>query len=275
MVTPSFVDQVNDPEKSAIYDLSHPGKPLLIVFGGIGGLPFQLPTFEFLKLTNDLKVNKIYTRDLRQSWYHAGLPGISKNIDETAIFLKGKVQEANPNKVVVIGNSSGAFAAILFGVLIQADVVDAFAPQTIIKDSKLVRNKRRVHEVHRYFESKYFDLLDTIQSAQSPCRINLYYDVESNLDRFHASRLEALPNVTLHRFRGGGHRLVRKLRRTGRLYDIIAQSLKDTEDSTANESDKYLDTKNESEIELVPINLHESLLDLARKPILKFLKRYY
>lgn len=71
----NFEDDVNDPELSAVIDLLHPGRPLLIAFGGIVG-SLVIPPYEFFNLTRGLDINKIYLRDHSQTWYHSGLPGI-------------------------------------------------------------------------------------------------------------------------------------------------------------------------------------------------------
>ena len=131
-----FETGVKDCEQSAILDLTHQNKPLMIAFGGLKGNMGVLP-FEFFKLTKGLEVNKIYLRDSKQELYHGGFPGVSESIEETVDFLKQKIDGCGANRVVVFGNSMGGYAAILFGVLIGADAVHAFAPNTFVCDKGL------------------------------------------------------------------------------------------------------------------------------------------
>ena len=55
-------------------DLDGDSRTLLIAFGGmVGG--FGIPFFEFSTLTGAFPVKRLFVRDLRQAWYHLGMPG--------------------------------------------------------------------------------------------------------------------------------------------------------------------------------------------------------
>ncbi len=222
-MTTEFERNINDHETSVAIDISYQDRPLLIAFGGIAGA-MGIPPFEFFNLTRDLDINKIYIRDLSQTWYHSGLPGISKNIDETASFLKRTINESSIEKVIVIGNSMGGYAAILFGMLIQADVIHAFAPHTNISDEKFIRYKKQIRNVHATFSNAYFDLNELLKFNNSQIDIHLYYDVNDPIDEMHIKNLKYLCNVTSHAFNGGGHDLIRVLRDAGILQKIIISS---------------------------------------------------
>ena len=222
-MTTEFERNINDPETSVAIDISYQDRPLLIAFGGIAGA-MGIPPFEFFNLTRDLDVNKIYIRDLSQTWYHSGLPGISKNIDETASFLKRTINESGMEKVVVIGNSMGGYAAILFGVLIQADIIHAFTPHTNISDEKFIRYKQQIRNVHSNFSNTYFDLKKLLKFNNNQADIHLYYDTNDQLDEIHIKRLKYLRNITSHAYNGGGHALIRILRDAGILQKIISSS---------------------------------------------------
>lgn len=232
-----FERNIKDPNLSVTIDLSHKDMPVLIAFGGIGGA-LAIPPYEFFNLTHNLDVNKIYMRDLSQTWYHSGLPGISKNIDETAFFLRRKIGESDTNKVVVLGNSMGGYAAILFGLLIKADIVHAFSPHTFIHVSDYIRYKQQIQYVHNNFSSKYFDLKDVIQAHNNTGEFNLYYDSTNRLDKKHVMHLKGERNVVLHAFRGGGHALVRTMRDSGELQKIIKWSLTDTSNESISADSK-------------------------------------
>ena len=222
-MTTEFERNIKDPNLSAIIDISYQDKPLLIAFGGISG-PIGMPPFEFFNLARNLDVNKIYLRDLSQTWYHSGLPGISKNIDETASFLKGKIDESGADKVVVVGNSMGGYAAIIFGILIKADIVHAFSPHTFIKDANFIRSKEQIRNVHNNFYNKYFDLYEVMKLHNNLGEFNIYYDSKDKIDKKHAMHLNSSQNITLHSFRGGGHCLIKVLRDSGELQNIVISS---------------------------------------------------
>jgi hypothetical protein len=226
-MTISFEDKMNDPGLALIEDISRMGKPLLIAFGGIYG-DVGIPPFEFVNLTREIDVNKIYLRDLAQSWYHSGLQGLSGNIDETAEFLKRKVATSGADRVVLIGNSMGGYAAILFGVLINADVVHAFSPQTCIGEAGIIRSKAQLRKVQNNFSDRYFDLKELISSHAGPGEFNIYFNRNSGLDKKHALHLQGMENVTLHAFRWFGHELVKAMKDSGELRAILIASFSDT-----------------------------------------------
>ncbi|MEG7522328.1 MAG: hypothetical protein M3H12_04405 [Chromatiales bacterium] len=200
---------IDDPNPSSIIELSYKDSPLLIALGGVAGRRGP-PPFELFNITKNLKANKIYLRDLEQVWYQSGVFGISTNIDEKGI-----------NKVAVFGNSMGGYAAIIIGVLIEAGCVHAFSPQTFIHNPRYIRNKDKI----RYLHNKYFDLKPVIKSHRSICDINIYYDKNEKIDETHARHLMNMKNITLHPYDEGGHGLIRLLRDSGELNNIIASSL--------------------------------------------------
>lgn len=219
-----FERNLKDPNLSVVSDLSFQNRPLLMAFGGIFGA-LGIPPFEFYRLTKNLNVNKIYLRDLSQTWYHSGLPGISNSIDETTSFLKRSIHASDVTTVVVMGNSMGGYAAILFGVLIHADIIHAFSPPTSIGDEKYIRHKEKVRKVKKKFSTKYFDLKNIIKLNKYNGVINIYYDAKDKIDTKHAKHLKRSKNIALHSFLGGGHGLIKILKDSGELHRIITSSL--------------------------------------------------
>lgn len=216
---------INDPNLSSIIELQYKDSPLLIAFGGVAGNQ-NPPPFELFNLTKNLKVNKIYLRDLQQVWYQSGISGISTNIDETASFLRNIIDKNSIKRVAVFGNSMGGYAAIIIGVLINASCIHAFSPQTFIHNPGYIRNRDRITFVHNKFSGKYFDLKPTIKSHCHTCNINIYYDGNEIIDSIHAMHLGNIENISLHRFSEGRHELIRLLRDSGKLNNIIASALK-------------------------------------------------
>lgn len=219
-----FKAGIKGDKKSTAMDLSHPGKPMIIAFGGLRGA-MGVPSFEFFKLTDDLLVNRIYVRDFDQLFYHSGLLGISENIDETVVFLKQKIAESGASKVVIFGNSMGGYAALLFGVLLGADVVHAFVPQTYIHESNSEEGYEVILSVCEKFSDQYFDLKDVIQSHDNTCELNIYYDSNYERDNRNAMHVKNSRNVVLHSFDDGGHDLVKIFKKSGKLREIIMSSL--------------------------------------------------
>lgn len=223
----SFEINVNNPDSPLIHDLSYCYRPLLIAFGGMAGA-LGVPPFEFFKLTKDLEINKIFLRDLNQVWYHAGIQGITKNIDDTASYVKRLIRKSKITKIYVFGGSMGGYAAILFGTLIDSDVIHAFAPQTCLHNDEIIGSKNRLKHLHNNFSKKYFDLKKIIESSCSNCLYNIYYDSNVEADKKHAEHIEYSRNVTLHQINEGGHNLIKILRDSGRLQGIIISAINST-----------------------------------------------
>lgn len=232
-----FENDVKNPNLSVTIDLTYKDRPLLIAFGGMVGR-LGIPPFEFFNLTKNLDVNKIYLRDLSKTWYHSGLPGISNNIDETASFLRRKIDESGADKIVVVGNSMGGYAAIVFGILIKADIVHAFSPQTFIKDADFIRSKEQLQNVHDNFSNKYFDINEVAKLHNNLGEFNLYYNSKNKIDKKHAMHLKSSKNIVLHSFRGSGHGLIKELKDSGELRNIVISSFNDASRKAINADTK-------------------------------------
>ncbi len=226
-----FAKNIENPYSPIAIDLSSNHRSLLIAFGGFAGKLVITP-FEFFNLSKGFDINRIYLRDLAQVWYHGGLPGFADDIDGIAYFLKEKIRQSKASKVILVGNSMGGYAAILLGILLDADIVHAFSPQTFIDRVNRFRYfdrrwRKQIQNTYRLADKKYFDLRPLIHARQEKlkCSINIFYSHDHRLDRIHASRLSSLRNVELHTFGSGGHGLVKRLRDTGELNKIINDSL--------------------------------------------------
>ena len=92
---------------------------------------FERNYFEWENLSNHSVVasntNKaIFVRDVWKSWYVNGINAQLNTQDKLADFLKTICER---KKIVTVGVSAGATAAILFGCLLKADRIVAFSPQ--------------------------------------------------------------------------------------------------------------------------------------------------
>ena len=139
-MTNDFQNRLNDPETPVAVSLSDVGAPPLVAFGGIAGKVGILP-FEFFNLTKDIKASKIYIRGLEQVWYQKGLPGVATDIDGIGSFLAEKREEVEASRVVLVGNSTGGYAAIVLGSLLAHPLTTlslslrSHAPPTCVRDT--------------------------------------------------------------------------------------------------------------------------------------------
>ena len=186
-----------------------------------------MPPFEFVKAANIITEHKIFVRDFSQAWYHRGLPGISNNLTETSNYLKERINTYNPEETVLIGNSMGGFAAILFASMLSNCRAIAISPQTYLGIGKrLVNRERRWRSELRktyfysFFGERCYDLA-SINPKNSSWYADILLSAHHSRDLSHARNVVHIPQIRIHKFDCKSHRLVKKLRDVGMLNKIL------------------------------------------------------
>lgn len=224
-----FQNDLQNLELPYTMEIGTGSKTLLITFAGISGAIGLYP-FEFFKTTHGFEIDKIFIRDLEQSWYHKGMKGISDSIETTAKYLKSIIKSHNYKKVVCLGNSMGGYAAIVIGYLIKADIVLAFAPQTFLdtKNRQKYGDNRweeQISALPEGVDKNYLDLSKLLISPNDKIKINIYYSLDERIDVEHVNKIKKCKNVNLYPYKDGGHQLVQLLRKNGDLYRILRNTL--------------------------------------------------
>lgn len=227
-----FPKALPDDDVPLSLDMDSDSRTLLIAFGGMRGR-IGMPPFEFLSLTGTIPVKRLFVRDLRQAWYHRGMPGHGTTLLDVADALKELLAAHEVERLVIAGNSSGGYAALVFGTLLGADTVLCFSPQTILDLDVLASM-----EDHRWDEPlleltaagaldpQWVDLRAALPEArQRNTRYHVYFDESLAVDRLHAERLGAIEGLRLFRFGRGGHYLIRRLRDAGALERLLRSAL--------------------------------------------------
>ncbi len=227
MSTVDFENDLNSSKPIAV-DLSFNSPNMLIACGGIYGA-MGIPPFEFFQATKFLPINKIYLRDPFQCWYHYGLPGIADDLSGIAQYLNSILDSHGINKCVLIGNSMGGFAAILFGILLNAQVVHAFSPQTFIDQFSRWRFsdrrwQKQINKIYLLKSKKILNLKKKLAKKNYDGIFNIYYSLADPLDVIHAKQVEKCKNIQLYSYQTGGHNLIKSLRDAGELSDLIQRS---------------------------------------------------
>jgi pimeloyl-ACP methyl ester carboxylesterase len=227
-----FRRSLEDPSAPLSLDMRRRSSTLLVAFGGMRGHVGMLP-FEFFKATGSLPVKRLFVRDLRQAWYHRGIPGHGSTVEEVAESLRGLIADRGVERLVVAGNSAGGYAALLFGTLLGADTVLCFAPQTVLDLGVLGEM-----DDHRWddrlgalvqagsLDPRWTDLSAALPPlARSSTAVELYFDASYTPDRLHAERIAALPGVRLRRLEGGAHGVAYEMRQSGQLQRVLQAAL--------------------------------------------------
>jgi pimeloyl-ACP methyl ester carboxylesterase len=229
-----FESQLNDITASIAVDFNEEKHVLLIAFGGLAR-KLGFPMFEFNKITSDLdNANKIYLRDQKGIWFHRGLHGAGYNIDGIADYLLQYTTHKSTKKVIIFGNSGGAYTALLMGHILQANEVHAFAPVTFINPTKRLFQRQTPLSIHIrrllllfiYGQRKYFDLKRLFKkNRNNRGKYHIYFPSGNKFDNLHATRMKDIPNIYLHPYQYNQHNLINNLKKSGELREIIERSL--------------------------------------------------
>lgn len=227
-----FHDAVEDPHSPLSLDASGDSRTLLLAFGGIAGR-IGIPPFEFFSLSGGMPVKRLFVRDLRQAWYHRGIPRHGGTVPAVAESLRGILARHEVDRLVVAGNSAGGYAALMFGALLGAEEVLCFAPQTVIDLDILAAmgdhrwdDRLLAHAAAGALDERFTDLRRVLPAAaHTGTTYRVYFDTSLHADRLHAERLAGLEGVRLYRFGHGSHGIARALRETGALQRVLRRAL--------------------------------------------------
>jgi hypothetical protein len=180
---------------------------LIISFAGHDRIFGGIPRFEFVNFmeTHFKNISRHFYIDKHVNSYHQGIHEITNNIDETLHYLKNEI--SNYKNVICLGVSSGGYAAILFGSLLNINYVLAFIPQTI-------RHNKNIDETYR----------DISGFINSTTKYYIYGDLSvTSVNNCHhisqCTRIAHHPNVTLIKKRRVD---LKKMRNSGELHLILS-----------------------------------------------------
>ena len=231
--------RVHTSTEDVMIDRVVPGEILVIAFGFVSWQ--TRPNFDFfgrlkkLEQNSGRHINKVLVRDSGNSWYHRKIDGLGAHPDETAEALRALIVAIAPSRVITIGQSMGAYAAVMYGLLLKVDSVIAFGPLSFLDVGQaLLYHERRWLAVmrdlaHNPPPSGYYDLTalprgDTALHLIFGTKPDQANSTESvNLDAMHAHRLAALGNCTLYPYPYSGHPVVQHLIDTKRINALLAR----------------------------------------------------
>ncbi len=206
---------------------------LLVSFGSMGREGQLIPSFNFYNLLkNDKSFDKLFVRDIDRNYYLRGLKNSTKNLEETIDLLNKLTSLKRYRKKVTIGASSGGFAAILFGNILNFSKAIAFNPQTVISEEKESIIKDNIYTVEL---CKYLRNLNTSNSLYQKClnlknlipfkaKAEVHFSNLSEIDRNYANLIEH-ENCKLIKHNSSSHLLALQLRDSKELKAIIDDSL--------------------------------------------------
>lgn len=211
-------------------DFIKSGLPVVISFAFVDWK--GQPEYDFvgrLKRVEQIKgrqLNKIFLRDNTNSWYHNGVQGLGKSIDEVVKSLSCLIESMAPSGVITLGQSMGGYAAIAFGILLKVNTIISFGSLSCLDSrfAQLTQDTRWLSSSLQLESSdlscSYFDLAPLCQRKPAHTKIHYIFGSnlqdrqigETNLDVVHASRLHgACPEILFYSYPQSGHAVVKYL----------------------------------------------------------------
>ena len=216
-----------DPRFGVGHELTSSSRTMLIACAAMS--PLRPPPFHLFEATTGLPVKRLFVRDPALVWFQHGVPGFGETIDEVAASLKAIVDEQEVERLVVIGSSAGGYAALAFGSLLQADLVLAFSPQTILDRGWLdeVGDDRWPGHFKNLAslggpDPHWVDLREALpRERRDGTEFEVHYPSPYEKDARHAERLAGLPGVKLVGYERAYHNFIQGLRNRGELSEIF------------------------------------------------------
>ncbi|MES2886897.1 MAG: cupin-like domain-containing protein [Pseudomonadota bacterium] len=228
-----------------LVDEVHPGQPLVICFGFANWQ--AAPAFDFFGRTRKVEalcgrpLNRLLLRDPHNLWYQRGVAGLGGNVDQVTDSLRRLVRCIAPSRVITLGQSMGAYAALMWGALLPADQVLAFGPLSSLE----------LGVSQQASDTRWLSVMEKLRDAPQPAaRLDLprlwtetgatpdvciHYGLaddptqpdDRNADVFHAQRLASLPRCRTVAHPGSPHTVVQHLKKTGVLDSLLMKEIFD------------------------------------------------
>ena len=207
---------------------------LLISFSSMGRKDRgPTPSFNFYQLLkNDKSFDKLFIREINPSYFLCGLKNSTKNLQETIDLIKKLTSVKNYRKKVSIGSSSGGFAAILYGQLLNFSKVIAFNPQTVLSIEKETVVKDNYFQVdlckslrnRNKSDNFYQNCLNLKNLIPFNSKVDIHFSGLSIIDKSYAKFIEH-ENCKLIEYQSSSHLLALQLKENEQLKSIIKENL--------------------------------------------------
>lgn len=164
--------------------------------------------FDFTTFAETLDQTGLLLRDDAQGRnYHAGVAGFSTSVADTVGMLDVIREDLGAEHVVTVGVSLGGYAAVLYGLLIGADICVAMDAVSFVDPAIKARYGRgerlrgsfettRRHYTDRGATPRYLDLLDLAEDRRrTDTVVRWHFSGADPIDRLHAEHAASLPGI--------------------------------------------------------------------------------
>jgi pimeloyl-ACP methyl ester carboxylesterase len=172
-----------------------------------------------------LPASVVYLRDFQVVSFLKGIPTLGENREATLVALRRIVSSLGAKRVLCIGNSSGAFAALHYALDLEAEAVIALGPPTVLSaqfNADLYWQVLAERIAEHVPEAASLDLRALYAAATHPPRACIAYTEKQWDDRIHAEHMRGLPSVSFEVVeKHDGHYVLLGLIRRKRLPSLL------------------------------------------------------
>lgn len=196
---------------------------LLILFTGFAN-KLQIQPFEFMQVSGLYNYSRILVRDPTQRMYLCGIGGELNTFHKFVENLRETAQALKARKIITIGSSGGAHAALLTAHLLEAEYSHVFAPfpYLSLKTSIQQRNWSGLFHFRRTIFKlnflptgvrRYYDLHNVLDEWNGHSRYFVHVCQQHRRDYKMAKYLEGLPGIKILPYPCDQHAVIRYLAR--------------------------------------------------------------
>lgn len=219
-VSTSLTGYENQPESvktdGADYRIKDAGSTVTVIaFTGLDRR-FTVAVYFLERLLSRFGVNLIILYDRQEAYYLAGIPGLGSNVGETCIALKHLCEKMGTRQIICLGQSSGGYGALRYGIELGAHHVLAFSPAYVgvLKPDKRLEIEARTG--HR-LDDDIVDLRMLYARRETVPGATIVYGAENRYDERSADALATMRHVTVRPLPG--------ISRHGTLSEAVSQGL--------------------------------------------------
>lgn len=201
---------------------------IIIAFTAYNSNGSKVNDFDFSSLSQSDQFSVILIKDLDNSWYTGGIAGAGEAFQEVIGYLASIC--ARYKRVLCIGDSMGAYGAILYGAHLKADKIIAISPQTTVsaRTCRIMGDTRFIAHFDQLggVPEELSDVRNIIRSY--PVRsLDVYVSKNDSTDVENARNIEGIENVHVQYIDYFDHWMAEEFKRYGVLRALIRNFLLD------------------------------------------------
>ncbi len=213
-----------DDETLEVQSAPSPGADtVILVFCGVRDR-IGMPTPLFHRWMERLGCSVIYLRDFQRAHFLKGVRSLAEDRAGSVKALKSLAAELGARRILCLGNSSGGYGALLYGLELGAEAVLSFSgPSNLEPEFNEHLNRRDSAErLREALPAQPLDLKTLYLTGSTPPRPLIVYGEFSWDDRLHAEHMAEAPAAELISIPGFlGHGTVAEMIRRGEMEALL------------------------------------------------------